>query len=268
MRVWPHAAPGSEHWTQREVTERSARYGAVVFNVTTPTLTAFLPEPGTSTGTAVIIAPGGSFRGITIELEGANVAEWFRRRGIAAFVLKYRVLDHHDPVNAALPIDSAARFAEADGVQALRVVRRHAAEWDIDPHRVGVLGFSAGGMLASSVLLQPERDDRPDFAILVYGAPFGAMPRIPHVLPPTLMIWAQDDDIAAPAMRRLSDAMRSAREAVQQEVFDRGGHGFGMRQQGTSSDRWPDVAWAWLRARGFAKRSVPRRALQSGERRI
>jgi len=251
VRIWPHAAPGSERWTQHEVTERSARYGTVEFDVTTPTLTAFLPNHARATGTAVIIAPGGSFRGVTVGVEGEDVARWFQQHGIAAFVLKYRVLDYHAPGNASLPIDSAAQYAIADGVQALRVVRRHAAEWAIDANRIGFVGFSAGGMLASRVLLQPEPRDRPDFAVLVYGAPFGAMPDIPPGLPPVLMLWAQDDHVAAPAMQRFSAALRSAGEPAQQKVFDRGGHGFGLRHQGTSSDGWIDVAYDWLRDRGL-----------------
>lgn len=252
--VWPHAAPGSERWTQRERIVDSAPYGRVAFTVVAPTLTAFLPDRAIATGAAVIIAPGGSFRGVTIGLEGMNVAQWFQRHGIAAFVLKYRVLDYHAPGNASLPIDSAARFAIVDGVQALKVVRRHAAEWQLDRRRVGFLGFSAGGMIASSVLLQPDSTGRPDFAVLVYGAPFGAMPRIPHELPPTLMIWADDDPIARPAMIRFRDAMIAAGTHPEVHVFDHGGHGFGMRRQGTSSDHWMDELYDWLGRHGVTRR--------------
>lgn len=252
--VWPHAAPGSEHWTQREQTVDSAPYGRVAFKVVVPTLTALLPDRAIATGAAVIIAPGGAFRGVTIGLEGANVGRWFQRRGIAAFVLKYRVLDYHASGNASLPIDSAAQFAVADGVQALKVVRRHAAEWHLDRRRVGFLGFSAGGMVASNVLLQPDSSARPDFAVLVYGAPFGGMPRIPRGLPPTLLIWADDDQIARQAMIRFRDAVSAAGERVEVRVFDRGGHGFGMRRQGTSSDRWMDGLYVWLTRQGVTRR--------------
>ena len=252
--VWPHAAPGSEHWTQRERAEQVAPYGIVVFDVVTPTLTAFLPDGAAATGAAVVIAPGGSFRGVTIGQEGADVARWFQQRGIAAFVLKYRVLDHYAPGVASLPMDSLARFAIADGVQALKVVRRRSVEWHVDRRRVGFVGFSAGGMLASSVLLQPDSSSRPDFAVLVYGAPFGAMPHIPRGLPPILMVWADDDPVARPAMIRFRDALRSAGNRTDAWVFDRGGHGFGMRRQGTSSDRWTDKLFAWLTQRGLTRR--------------
>ncbi|MEO7456459.1 MAG: alpha/beta hydrolase [Gemmatimonadaceae bacterium] len=254
--LWTHAAPGSEHWTQRERTMQGAQYGTVVFNVVTPTLTAYIPDPSTATGAAVIIAPGGSFRGVTIGLEGHNVARWFQERGIAAFVLKYRVLDYHAPGNAALSIDDAGRFAIADGKEALNVVRRRAAEWRIDPHRVGFLGFSAGGMIASSVLLQPDSSARPDFGVMVYGAPFGALPSIPRHLPPALLVWADDDPIARPAMTRLRDAMRSSGSAVGVRVYDCGGHGFGMRRQGTASDRWMDDLYSWLKRQGMTQRRV------------
>jgi acetyl esterase/lipase len=257
IRIWPHAAPGSERWTQQEQTVESAPYGTVVFKVVTPTITAFLPARTNATGAAVIIAPGGSFRGVTIGLEGASVASWFQQHGIAAFVLKYRVLDYHANGNSSLPIDSAAQFALADGKQALRVVRRHAIEWGLDPHRIGYVGFSAGGMVASSVLLQPDASARPDFAVLVYGAPFGTMPPIPHGLPPTLLIWARDDQIAAPAMRRFDEALRAAGESAQKQVFDRGGHGFGVRHQGTDSDRWIAAAYGWLSSKGLVRRQVP-----------
>jgi acetyl esterase/lipase len=246
IAVWPHAAPGSEHWAQRETTTTDARLGAVAFRVVTPTLTAYLPDSADATGTAVIIAPGGSFRGVTIGLEGATVARWFQRRGIAAFVLKYRVLDHHAPGVASLPIDSLARFAIADGVQALRTLRHRAPAWHIDPRRIGVIGFSAGGMVASSMLLQPDPLARPSFAVLVYGAPFGAMPRIPPHLPPTLLVWARDDDIARPAMERFSRALRASGETAQRLVFEHGGHGFGLRHQGTDSDRWIVAVQRWL----------------------
>jgi hypothetical protein len=128
VRVWSHAAPGSERWTQRETTEQTAQFGTVVFKVVTPTIAAFLPARVNAIGVAVIIAPGGSFRGVTIGMEGDSVASWFQQHGIAAFVLKYRVLDYHAPGNSSLSIDAAARFAIADGIQALSVVRRHAVE--------------------------------------------------------------------------------------------------------------------------------------------
>lgn len=249
--VWPHAAPGSERWTQKERIVDIDPYGRVAFNVVTPTLTAFLPDPATAAGAAVIVAPGGSFRAVTVGLEGVNVAQWFQRRGIAAFVLKYRVLDYHLPGNASLSIDSAGRFAIADGVQALRVVRRHAAEWRLDPHRIGFLGFSAGGMIASNVLLQPDSSSRPNFAVLVYGAPFGRVPPIPSGLPPTLLVWADDDSIARAAMTGFRDALTAAGARPGVLVYDHGGHGFGMRHQGTSSDRWTDDLFAWLRQRGM-----------------
>jgi acetyl esterase/lipase len=254
IRLWPHVAPGSERWTQVEQITESARYGTIAFKVVTPTLTAYFPDSVMATGAAVIIAPGGAFRGVTIGLEGMNVARWFQRRGVAAFVLKYRVLDHHAPGNASLSIDSAGRFAIADGVQALRVVRRHADEWRIDRHRVGFLGFSAGGMLVANVLVQPDAAARPDFAVLVYGAPFGTMPRIPRELPPTLLVWADDDPIARPAMTRFRDALTAAAAHADVQVYDRGGHGFGMQRQGTSSDRWMDDLSIWLTRQGVTRR--------------
>lgn len=231
VRVWPHVAPGSERWTQRETTTAVTPFGTVAFRVVTPTLTAYLPHPVSSSGSAVIIAPGGSSLGVSIGAEGENVARWFQRRGIAAFVLEYRLLDDHAPGRSAVQMDSAAQFAIADCMQALKVVRRHATEWRLDSAHVGFVGLSAGGMVASGALLQPDVSARPNLAALVYGAPLGIMPRIPPGLPPILLVWAQDDPIARPAMVRLHDPLRAAGQPVVTRVYDRGGHGFGVRRR-------------------------------------
>ena len=178
VNLWPGVAPGSEGWTQQEKTYENTPVGTVIQNVATPTLTAFLPDPARATGTAVIIAPGGYFVALAISQEGTDVARWLQARGIAAFVLKYRILEkRQEGAPGPMNMDSAGRFGMADGIQAVKVVRRHAAEWGISPDRVGFLGFSAGGMVASAALLQADSAARPDFAALVYGAPLDDMTR-------------------------------------------------------------------------------------------
>ncbi|HKP76331.1 MAG TPA: alpha/beta hydrolase [Longimicrobiaceae bacterium] len=254
VNLWPGVAPGSEGWTQQEKTYDNTPVGTVIQNVVTPTLTAYLPDPARATGTAVIIAPGGYFVALAISLEGSDVARWLQARGIAAFVLKYRILEKRtEGVPGPMNMDSAARFGIADGIQAVKVVRQHAAEWGVSPNRVGFLGFSAGAMVASGALLQADSAARPNFAAMIYGGPFGAMPRIPPALPPIFMAWAQDDNVALAPVVRFYDALRAAGHMPEAHIFGTGGHGFGMLRQGTSSDRWIDDFYGWMEAGGFAR---------------
>src|SRR5260370_484558 len=132
VNIWPGVAPGSEKWTQKERTADNTPIGAVVFNVVTPTLTAYLPERDRATGTGVIIAPGGAFVALAIDLEGNNVARWLQGKGIAAFVLKYRIMEkRQEGIPAGMNMDEAGKYGIADGIQALKVVRQHAAEWGV-----------------------------------------------------------------------------------------------------------------------------------------
>lgn len=260
VSLWPGAPPGTESWTQQERTIEGTPVGTVVFNVVTPTLTAYLPEPGRATGTGVVIAPGGYFVALAISQEGGDLARWLQERGIAAFVLKYRIVEKRgDGVPAGMNMDSAGRYGIADGIQALRVVRRHAAEWGVAPERVGMLGFSAGAMVASGALLQPDSAARPSFAAMIYGAPFGVMPAIPAKLPPLFLAWAQDDPVALGPVVRFYDALTSAGHRPEVHVFGSGGHGFGMRRQGTSSDHWIDTFYSWLEAQGLTRPALTRR---------
>jgi acetyl esterase/lipase len=253
VSVWPGVAPGSETWTQQERTVENTPLGTVVLNVVTPTLTAYLPERTKATGTGVIIAPGGAFVALAIDLEGHNVARWLQERGIAAFVLKYRTIEKRQDGIPAMDMDTAGRYAIADGIQAIKVVRLRAAEWGVSPERVGMLGFSAGAMVASGSLLQEDATARPNFAAMIYGGPFGALPTIPANLPPMFLAWAQDDAVALDLVARFHDALTSAGYKPEVHIFGAGGHGFGMRPQGTSSDHWIDAFYYWLEAQGLTR---------------
>src|SRR2546425_9136488 len=170
VNIWPGVAPGSENWTQKERTADNTPIGTVVFNVVTPTLTAYLPERTRATGTGVIIAPGGAFVALAIDLEGNNVARWLQERGIAAFVLKYRIIEkRQEGIPAGMNMDEAGKYGIADGIQALKVVRQHAAEWGLSADRVGLIGFSAGAMVTSGSLLLKDAAARPNFAAMIYG---------------------------------------------------------------------------------------------------
>jgi acetyl esterase/lipase len=255
VNIWPGAAPGSEHWTQKERRIENTPLGTVIFDVVTPTLTAYLPVREKATGAGVIIAPGGAFVALTIDLEGEGAARWLQQRGIAAFVLKYRIVEKLQEGIPQLDMDTAGRYGIADGIQALKVVRRRAAEWGLSPDRIGFLGFSAGAMVASGALLQERMAARPNFAGLLYGAPFGAMPAIPAKLPPVFLAWAQDDAVALAPVVRFHDALTAAGIKPEVHIYSAGGHGFGTRKQGTSSDHWMDEFYIWLTAQGFTRAS-------------
>jgi acetyl esterase/lipase len=256
VNLWPGVAPGSEHWTQKERTIENTPVGTVIFNVVTPTLTAYLPERTKATGTGVIIAPGGAFVALAISLESHDVARWLQARGIAAFVLKYRIMEKRgEGIPANMDMDEAGKYGIADGIQALKVVRQHAAEWGVSPDKVGFMGFSAGAMVTSGTLLQEDAASRPNFAAMIYGGPFGVMPPIPAKLPPMFLAWAQDDAVALAPIIKFHDALTSAGHKPEVHIFSAGGHGFGMRKQGTSSDHWIDAFYYWLEAQGFTRRA-------------
>ena len=285
LNIWPGVAPGSENWKQQERVEKGGP-GNIVYNVVTPTLKGYLPKKSKATGTAVIIAPGGAFMLLSIDHEGNQVAEWLQEKGIAAFVLKYRVAETppgfsfgapgagrgaagpgqagraagapgaagRGPAGAAggMNMDESGKYGIADGIQAIKVVRQHAAEWGINPTRVGFMGFSAGAMVTSGTLLQEDAAGRPDFAAPIYGGPFGVMPPVPAGLPPVFLAWAQDDTLAGPSAMRFYQALRAAGYQPELHIFRSGGHGFGMMKNGKSSDHWIDSFYYWLESLGFA----------------
>ena len=195
--VWSGVAPGSESWTQKEVEYLNGRQ-KMIRNVVLPTLTAYLPERAKATGTAVVICPGGGFHFLSWDSEGIEVAKWLQARGVAAFVLKYRLLNtgateaefqrHLDFLfgrksttpdgkeTIPTPQEEAERkavpdLAAADGRQAIRVVRQRAVEWGVAPDRIGILGFSAGGAVTMGVVMQHAADSRPNFATLCEALP-------------------------------------------------------------------------------------------------
>ena len=254
VNIWPGVAPGSEHCTQQERVIENTPVGTVIFNVVTPTLTAYLPDKSKATGTGVIVAPGGAFVALAIDLEANTLAKQLQQRGIAAFVLKYRIIEKKTEGIPQMDQDTAARYGIADGIQAIKVVRQHAAEWGISPARVGFMGFSAGAMVTSGTVLQQDSSGRPNFAALIYGAPFGVMPAIPKNLPPLFLAWAQDDATARDFAARFYDALIKSGQRPEAHIYSAGGHGFGLKQQGTSSDHWIDDFYNWLDAQGLTKK--------------
>lgn len=236
-----------------------------VRNVTRPTLTPILPA-GPSTGAAVIVAPGGGFLGLSIDTEGWQIARWLANHGIAAFVLKYRVLPtpvsnpvwedefnrmiRGEKVSFANPADTPPE-ALADGLAALRHVRENANSYGIDPKRVGFMGFSAGGFLARS-LIERGGNDMPAFIAPIY--PNMAAVKAPENSPPIFVAIAQDDFLL---LRErgfpLVESYRAARKPVEFHLFSSGGHGFGIGVQDTATDGWMDLFYRWLASNGLLK---------------
>lgn len=258
--LYEGAAPGSESWSQVE-TDGTLDSGLhVVRNVVRPTLTPFLPEQGVGVSptkaAAVIIAPGGAWHFLAWDHEGIQVAEWLQARGIAAFILKYRLL----PTDDTFPRDYEARMAaagpnfmeglapylpliSADAQNAIRLVRSRAAEWGIDPHKIGIMGFSAGGTVTSLATLQYSADSRPDFAAPIYGA--GAPGDVPADAPPLFIACAQDDDLM-PYSLEMFNRWRAAGREAELHLYARGGHGFGMNQTGLPAQGWIERFFEWL----------------------
>lgn len=242
---WFHEiVPGGTQWSVR--------------NITVPTLVPVLPV-GSHSGAAMIVAPGGAFLGLAIEKEGWDVARWLANHGIAAFVLKYRVVPtpvdqptfvaelqnamSGGPARFTPPTDTPPE-ALADGISALRWVREHAAEYGIDPHRVGFMGFSAGGFLTRSVI-EHGGADAPDFAAPIY--PNMAAMQVPADAPPMFVTIAADDFLLAPHQGfPLIDSYRAAGRPVEFHLLASGGHGFGLGNAGTPSEGWAETMLRWM----------------------
>jgi len=263
LLLYPGVAPGSEGATQVEQWEQ-AKGDRIARNVTRPTLTPFLPARGKATGAAVIVAPGGGYVLLSMDKEGYQVARWLADHGIAAFLLKYRVnptpASEEEfaefgrrmllPKPGAVPPPSLPRseLAVADGQEALRMVRRRAAEWGVDPKHVGMVGFSAGAMAVLAVALKDAPDARPDFIAPIYGPMFAVEP--PPGAPPMFIARAADDPLLGLAGFALVDSWTKAGAPVELHVYEHGGHGFGASHQGTTSDLWIQQFYAWMKARG------------------
>ena len=261
--LWPGGAPGSESWTQKETLSAMQNGLKVIRNVSQPTLTAYFPNPQIATGTAVIVCPGGAFHFLAYEHEGTQVADWLNSRGIAAFMLKYRLIPTSGDFEAEVGrrLGNRDEMAEqmrtvgplilADGQQTVRLVRQHAAAWGLRPDRIGIMGFSAGGAVTMEVTLDHDASSRPDFAAPIYAAHFRDIP-VPADAPPLFLVHASDDPlIPATISAAIYGAWQTAGRSAELHIYDRGGHGFGMNKQGLPVDGWIERFGDWLGAQGF-----------------
>lgn len=243
-----------ERWT-RFLGER------VVRNVTVPTLTPVLPDPALATGAAVIIAPGGGFQMLSLDNEGWPIAHWLAQRGVAAFVLKYRLQPTPDsdiawlaaviPRMASVLLSSddrrsraAPQHATEDALRAMDMVLARASQWGVDPQRIGLMGFSAGAMTVLSATLQSPAGSRPAFLALVYG-PMDAVD-VPPNAPPLFAALALDDPLFGDPPFEILDSWRGAGLPVTFHAYEGGSHGFGIGRPGTDSVRLMDDLHAWL----------------------
>ena len=276
--IWPREAPGAQRDAGLEEDAVTVTSGAgemklvagkpwiAVRNVSRPTMTVYSPE-GNNTGTAVVVFPGGGYNILAIDLEGTEVCDWLTSNGITCVLLKYRV-----PGVKVGPYRNCSTALE-DAQRTVGLVRFHAAEWHIDPHRIGVLGFSAGGHMAAAMSTQFEQrlypavdaadqeSCRPDFALALYPGHL-AVPETDFALnpdiqvsnhtPATFLLQAEDDPVD-PVENSLVyyAALRKAGVPAEMHLYAKGGHAFGLRRTESPITEWPQLAEAWLGSIGM-----------------
>ena len=265
INIWPGAAPGVPANAPAETDMTSPKDNLIagkplvrLGNVSVPTLTLYAPE-GKNTGAAVVVFPGGGYNILAIDLEGTEVCDWLNSSGVTCLLLKYRV-----PGSGPYPKSPAAL---QDAQRAVGLVRRHAAEWHIDPHRIGVLGFSAGGHLAAAIsthydkrLYDPidaadSQSCRPDFAVVVYPGylaladkNFATNPDINPTAdtPPTFIVQAEDDPVHVENATAYFLQLKAAKVPAELHIYAQGGHGYGLRRTSLPVTTWPQGVEIWL----------------------
>lgn len=270
LEVWPRGAPGAPGNPGPEGDTTTAKDRLVagravirIGNVSAPTLTLYAPT-GKSTGAAVVVFPGGGYRILAIDLEGTEVCDWLTSVGITCILLKYRVPDTGPYPKSAAALQDAQR--------ALGIVRSHAAEWHIDPKRIGALGFSAGGHLAAALSTHFEKrlydvidvadqvSCRPDFAVIVYPGylaiaeqNFAANADIhpTEQTPPSFIVQAEDDPVHVENAAVYFLALKNAKVPAEMHIYAQGGHGYGLRRTELPVTGWPQLVEAWLRTIGI-----------------
>lgn len=253
--LWEKGAPGFEN--RRQEPEAAKDYW--VRNIHNPSLTVFLPPAENATGTAMVICPGGGHRELVFQLEGVEFARFLNELGVAAFVLKYRLgREEGTPYHVQ-------QHAREDGLRAMRLVRSRAAEWGLNPERIGIAGFSAGGEVASLVSFHPPEPEagavdpieriaaRPNFQVMIYPGPLGIPEAIPPGAPPAFFLAANDDPQPARTIASLLPKYRAAGVPMEAHLFSKGGHAFnlGRRSKLVSIQSWPRRLADWLTDSGL-----------------
>jgi acetyl esterase/lipase len=248
--LWEKGAPGFED--RKDEAENAESYW--VKNVHNPSITVTLPPKDKATGAAVLICPGGGHRLLVFKAEGLEAADYLSSIGVACFSLKYRLgREEGSPYKVA-------QHAKQDGQRAMQLIRANAAQWGIDPNRIGIMGFSAGGEVVSMVSFSPDAavpdatdpvdrvSSHPDFQIYVYPGPLGIPDTLPENTPPTWLMVANDDVGASQTIFSLAPKLRKAKVPMEMHVYAQGDHGFNMgnRSKLKTISTWPDRLGDWL----------------------
>ncbi|GAB3799665.1 alpha/beta hydrolase [Spirosoma humi] len=255
--LWPKGAPGFED--RHTEPEQAKDYW--VRHINNPSITVYLPPKERATGAAVVICPGGGHRELVFNAEGRQPAEYLNSIGVAAFVLKYRLAREE---NSPYSLDKHPR---EDAYRAMRLVRSRATEFGIDPNRLGMLGFSAGGEVVEMVAYAPGKgaadapdpidrlDGKPSFQLLIYPGPLGVPETVPADAPPAFMLAANDDVCCSGPVVTLLQKYRAAKVPVEVHMYTQGKHGFNMgdRSKLKSINTWPQRMADWLADNNFLK---------------
>jgi acetyl esterase/lipase len=275
MVLWPNGAPGEKGDIGEEHDTTKPGEGLVggrpvirIGNVSTPTLTIYHSAPDKDTGTAVVVCPGGGYTILAMDLEGTEVCDWLNSVGVTAILLKYRVPARKGLERYTAPLQDAQR--------ALSLVRYHATEWHLDPRRIGIMGFSAGGHLSAAASTRfdkrsyesvDEADQascRPDFTILIYpayltrqkGPELAPELTVTSNTPPTFIVQAENDAVVESSLYYYV-ALKNAKVPAEMHLFATGGHGYGLRESREAVISWPKRAEEWMRGLGVLQRTNP-----------
>ncbi|MDI1322051.1 MAG: alpha/beta hydrolase [Algoriphagus sp.] len=266
ISLYQGKAPGSESWNWEEKETTPMPNNRMLYNVVEPTLIVYPAPKDKANGTSVIVAPGGAFHILSIDSEGIEVAKWLNERGITAFVFKYRVVRSltDNPFQEMMPLMQdfkkldeinapVVEMAKNDGIEVMKYVKNNAAEMGLDPNKIGFMGFSAGGTVTISVMLSAPQGLKPNFIAPIYlyaNAVLGN--EMPEKMTPAFIAVASDDQLGfVPHSIQFYEKWSSAKHPTELHVYEKGGHGFGMEIQNTSSDHWTVDFENWLRGRGF-----------------
>lgn len=272
VHLYEGSAPGSEEWNYNEVVfANPGTETKMIRNVVNPTLEVFMPEKSLATGTAVIICPGGGNVWLSYESEGTAVAKWLVEKGVTAFVLKYRLnktpekseeFEEYwngfgerikamklDKKNTAPKTSTKQYYGGDDGLQAVKYVKENANEYNVNPDKIGIMGFSAGAGVTMHVILNSVEGYMPNFAAPIYGGWLKGE-NVPENAPPLFILCAADDPIAA-GSPNLYKAWRDAGKSAELHIYSKGGHGFGMDQYGLPVNNWIERFYEWLVITGF-----------------
>ncbi len=271
IRLWPGVAPGDTNNMPEEHDSSKPGQGLVAgkpvirtANVSQPSLTIFRPASEKNTGAMVVVCPGGAYNILAWDLEGTEVAEWLNSIGVTAAVLKYRVPARPGGPRYAAPLQDVQR--------AMGIVRSRASEWSVDPKRIGVLGFSAGGHLAATISNTYEKRNyetvdaadsvscRPDFTVLVYPAYLAQTNDLTKLTtdftvtsntPPAFIVQTEDDGVKVDCSIVYYRALKAVKVPAEMHLYATGGHGYGLRATSQAVTGWPRLVESWMRARGL-----------------